>query len=58
VGFMGLTRDRLALLLEVLGGLFLVAGAGLLFVWLGLIVAGFVLILFGVALERLKDGDL
>jgi len=55
---MGLTRDRLALLLEVLGGLFLVAGAGLLFVWLGLIVAGFVLILFGVALERLKDGDL
>ena len=58
MGFMGLTKDRWALLLEVLGGLFVVAGAGLLFVWLGLIVAGFVLILFGVALERLKDGDL
>lgn len=58
MGFMGLTRDRWALLLEVLGGLFLILGAGLLFVWLGVIVAGLVLILFGVALERLKDGDL
>jgi hypothetical protein len=55
---MGLTRDRLALLLEVLGGLFVVAGTAILFIWLGLVVAGLVLILFGVALERLKDGDL
>lgn len=57
MGFMGLTRDRWALLLEVLGGLFLIAGAGILFVWLGLVVAGLVLILFGVALERLENGD-
>ena len=57
MGFMGLTRDRWALLLEVLGGLFIVVGAGILFVWLGLVVAGLVLILFGVALERLEIGD-
>ena len=54
---MGLTRDRWALLLEVLGGLFVVAGAAILFVWLGLVIAGLVLILFGVALERLENGD-
>ena len=57
MGFMGLTRDRWALLLEVLGGLFIVVGAGILFVWLGLVIAGLVLILFGVALERLEIGD-
>ncbi len=57
MGRMGLNRDRWALLLEVLGGLFIVAGAASLFIWLGLIVTGFVLILFGVALERLENGD-
>lgn len=57
MGFMGLTRDRWALLLEVLGGLFVVAGAAILFIWLGLVIAGLVLILFGVALERLENGD-
>ena len=54
---MGLDRNVTSLALEVVGALFVVAGAFLVSVWLGLVVAGLLLITFGVAVERLENGD-
>jgi len=41
----------LAVLVEVLGGVLIVAAAFALATWLGLLVAGFVLVLLGVRIE-------
>lgn len=54
---MGLDRNATSLILEVVGALLIVAGAFLVHIWLGLIVAGLLLITFGVAVERLGNGD-
>lgn len=51
---MGLTRERLALVLELLGGIALSFGVGMLALWAGIVVAGVLLILFGIALERFE----
>lgn len=52
---MGLTRSQVALVLELAGGFGLSVGFALLALWLGIVVAGLLLILFGVALERSNE---
>lgn len=42
----------MATLLEIIGGIAAAIGFGMLAFWLGLVVAGVLLILFGIALER------
>lgn len=45
----------MATVLEILGGLALTFGVGMLAVWAGLVMAGVLLILFGIALERFES---
>jgi|DEB19_MinimDraft_3_1074340.scaffolds.fasta_scaffold1034760_1 hypothetical protein len=52
---MGLNRSTMGTILEILGGFALTFGAGLLAIWAGLLVAGVLLILFGLALERFES---
>ena len=52
---MGLTRSQVVVMLEVAGGFSLTIGFALLAFWLGIVVAGLLLILFGVALERSNE---
>jgi len=52
---MGLNRSTMATIIEILGGIALTFGFGLLAIWAGLIVAGLLLILFGMALERFES---
>jgi hypothetical protein len=42
----------LATVLEIIGGIMLAFGVGMLAVWAGIVVAGLLLVLFGLALER------
>ena len=51
---MGLTKETVALMLELAGGVTVAFGVGLLAVWAGIVVAGVLLILFGIALERFE----
>lgn len=52
---MGLNRSTMATIIEIVGGIALTFGFGLLAIWAGLIVAGLLLILFGIALERFES---
>lgn len=51
---MGLTKDTVALMLELIGGIAIAFGVGLLALWAGIVVLGVLLILFGMALERFE----
>lgn len=42
----------LATVLEIIGGIMLAFGVGMLALWAGIVVAGVLLVLFGLALER------
>lgn len=55
VGGMGLDRSTMATVLEILGGIALTFGVGMLAVWAGIVTAGVLLILFGIALERFES---
>ena len=52
---MGLDRSTVGTILEILGGFALAFGFGLLAVCAGVVVAGVLLILFGLALERFES---
>mgnify|MGYP007017459694 CR=1 FL=1 len=52
---MGLNRSTMATILEIVGGFALTFGVGMLALWGGLVVAGVLLILFGIALERFES---
>lgn len=54
---MGLSRSQVAVVLELAGGVGITFGFMLLAFWLGIVVAGVLLILFGVALERSIDDE-
>ena len=55
VGGMGLDRSTMATVLEILGGIALTFGVGMLAVWAGIVTAGVLLVLFGIALERFES---
>lgn len=52
---MGLDRSTMATVIEILGGVALTFGVGMLAVWAGIVTAGVLLILFGIALERFES---
>lgn len=52
---MGLNRNNMATIIEILGGIALAFGLGMLAIWAGLVAAGLLLILFGMALERFES---
>jgi hypothetical protein len=52
---MGLNRTVMATAMEIIGGIVLAFGVGMLAMWAGLVVVGILLILFGIALERFES---
>lgn len=50
-----MNRSVMATILEILGGLAVAFGVGMLALWAGIMVAGVLLILFGIALERFES---
>jgi len=47
-----LRKMTLATILEIIGGFAVAFGVGMLALWAGIVVAGILLVLFGLALER------
>jgi hypothetical protein len=45
----------MATVLEIFGGIILAFGVGMLALWAGIVIAGLLLILFGIALERFES---
>tara|TARA_R110000868_G_scaffold237554_3_gene492159 strand:- start:1165 stop:1317 length:153 start_codon:yes stop_codon:yes gene_type:complete len=50
-----MNRSNVATILEIVGGFALTFGVAMLALWAGLVVAGLLLILFGMALERFES---